>query len=148
MWRIFEKLQINLHFCPLIRSFAAVEPKNMHGIDIKEDYLLGLGNGILDKLLLDRTTDENIIWATDDYASMGDAYTFFRHITPELITGEHQNVIQPRVAKSEEERKLRARKMAEVFTPSWICNDMNNGVDERWFNRKQVFNIVTTLKVR
>ncbi len=28
----------------------------MHGIDIKEDYLLGLGNGILDTLLLDRTT--------------------------------------------------------------------------------------------
>ena len=28
MWRIFEKLQINLHFCPLIRTFAAVEPKN------------------------------------------------------------------------------------------------------------------------
>mgnify|MGYP007122042059 CR=1 FL=1 len=41
----------------------------MHSIDIKEDYLLGLGNGILDKLLLDRTTGENIIWATDDYAS-------------------------------------------------------------------------------
>ena len=116
----------------------------MHGIDIKEDYLLGLGNGILDTLLLDRTTGENIIWATDDYASMGDAYTFFQHITPELITGEHQNVIQPRVAKSEEERKLRARKMAEVFTPSWICNNMNNGVDERWFNLKPVFNIVTT----
>lgn len=33
----------------------------MHDIDIKEDYLLGLGNGILDKLLLDRTTGENII---------------------------------------------------------------------------------------
>ena len=118
----------------------------MHGIDIKEDYLLGLGNGILDTLLLDRTTGNNIIWATDDYASMGDAYTFFKHITPELITGEHKNVIQPRVAKSEEERKLRARKMAEVFTPSWVCNDMNNGVDERWFKRKPVFNIVSTEK--
>ena len=118
----------------------------MHGIDIKEDYLLGLGNGILDTLLLDRTTGNNIIWATDDYASMGDAYTFFKHITPELSTGEHKNVIQPRVAKSEEERKLRARKMAEVFTPSWVCNDMNNGVDERWFKRKPVFNIVSTEK--
>jgi hypothetical protein len=116
----------------------------MHGIDIKEDYLRGLGNGILDKLLLDRTTGENIIWATDDYASMGDAYTFFKHITPELITGEHKNVIQPRVAKSEEERKLRARKMAEVFTPSWICNNMNNGVDERWFKRTPVFNVAFT----
>jgi hypothetical protein len=50
-------------------------------------------------LLLDRTTSENIIWATDDYASMGDAYTFFQHITSELITGENANTIQPRVAK-------------------------------------------------
>lgn len=76
----------------------------MHGIDIKEDYLLSLGNGILDTLLLDRTTGENIIWATDDYASMGDDYTFFKHITPELITGKNANVIQPRVAKNEKEK--------------------------------------------
>ena len=119
-----------------------------YGIDIKEDELLAMGGGILDTLLLDRTTGENIIWATDDYASMGDAYTFFQHITPELITGNKQNVIQPRVAKSQEERKKRARKMAEVFTPSWLCNDMNNGVDERWFKRKPVFNVVTTEKGR
>lgn len=118
----------------------------MHSIDIKEDYLLGLGNGILDKLLLDRTTGKNIIWATDDYSFMGDAYTFFQHITPELITGEHRDVIQPRVAKSGEEKKLRARKMAEVFTPSWICNNMNNGVDEKWFERKPVFNSVSSEK--
>jgi len=116
----------------------------MYGIDIKEDELLAMGNGILDTLLFDRTTDENIIWATDDYASMGDSYTFFQHITPELITGANHNVIQPRVAKSEEERKKRARKMAEVFTPSWICNNMNNGVDEKWFKRKPVFNVVST----
>ena len=65
------------HFFLLILHFK----EYMYAIDIKEDYLLGLGNGILDKLLLDRTTGENIIWATDDYASMGDAYTFFQHIT-------------------------------------------------------------------
>ena len=40
----------------------------MHGINIKENYLLGLENSILDKLLLDRTTGENIISATDDHA--------------------------------------------------------------------------------
>lgn len=112
----------------------------LYGIDIKEDELLAMGGGILDTLLIDRTTGENIIWATDDYASLGDSYTFFKHITPELITGEKQNTIQPRVAKNEEERKKRARKMAEVFTPSWVCNDMNNSVDARWFKRKIVFN--------
>ena len=118
----------------------------MHSIDVKEDELLAMGGGILDMLLLDRTTGENIIWATDDYAYMGDAYAFSQPITPELITGENRNVIQPRISKNGEERKKRARKMAEVFTPSWVCNDMNNGVDEKWFNRKPVFNIVTTEK--
>ena len=112
----------------------------MHSIDIKEDELMAMGGGILDTLLLDRTTGENIIWATDDYAALGDAYTFHQHILPELITGKNQDVIQPRVAKKEEERRSRSRKMAEVFTPSWVCNKMNNGVDEKWFGRIPVFN--------
>ena len=30
--------------------------------------------------------------------------------------------------------------MAEVFTPSWICNAQNNLIDEAWFGRKDVFN--------
>jgi hypothetical protein len=30
--------------------------------------------------------------------------------------------------------------MAEVFTPSWVCNAQNNLVDEAWFGRKDVFN--------
>ena len=122
-------------------TFAHILTEHMHGIDIKEDELLAMGGGILDTLLIDRTTGENIIWATDDYAHLGDGYTFHNHITVEQITGEHHNVIQPRVSKSEEERRLRARKMAEVFTPSWVCNKMNNGVDEAWFKRSPVFNV-------
>ena len=34
----------------------------------------------------------------------------------------------------------RTRKAAEVFTPSWICNEMNNHCDEQWFGRPNVFN--------
>ena len=113
----------------------------LYGIDIKEDELLAMDGGILGALLLDRTTGENIIWATDDYAHLGETYTFHQHITIDLITGEHRNLIQPRVAKTEDERKQRARKMAEVFTPSWVCNKMNNGVDEAWFKRSPVFNV-------
>ena len=59
----------------------------MHGIDIKEDELLAMGGGILDTLLIDRTTGENIIWATDDYAHLGDGYTFHNHITVEQTKG-------------------------------------------------------------
>ena len=69
-----------------------------------------MGGGVLDTLLIDRTTGENIIWATDDYAVLGDSYTFFKHITPDLITGEKQNIIQPRVAKSEEDKEKESQK--------------------------------------
>lgn len=28
-----------------------------------------------------------------------------------------------------------------MFTPSWICNEQNNLIDEQWFGKKDVFNI-------
>lgn len=34
--------------------------------------------------------------------------------------------------------------MAEVFTPSWVCNAQNNLIDEAWFGRKDVFNAERT----
>lgn len=110
------------------------------GIDILEDEILSWGHEILEILLRDRSTDGFIIWATNDYESYGEGYSFFDHITPVKICEKNKQIIQPRVSKLEGERKFRSRKMAEVFTPSWVCNDMNNGVDEKWFNRKCVFN--------
>ena len=50
-------------------------------------------------------------------------------------------VIRPRVLKSKENQTDRAKDMAEVFTPSWVCNAQNNLVDEAWFGRKDVFNV-------
>ncbi len=78
MWLIVNNLKDYSYLCRLRIEY-------MHGINIKENYLLGLENSILDKLLLDRTTGENIIWATDDHAVFGDSYTFFKHITPESV---------------------------------------------------------------
>ena len=31
--------------------------------------------------------------------------------------------------------------MAEVFTPSWVCNAQNNLIDNAWFGREGVFNV-------
>ena len=42
------------------------------GIDIQEDEILSWGHEILENLLADHTTGENIIWATDDYSARGD----------------------------------------------------------------------------
>lgn len=84
-------------------------------------------------LLKDRTTGHNIIFATDAY----DTISFTEHITKKKLSLID---LQPRVSKSIEEQALRTRKKAEVFTPSWICNKMNNHCDEEWFGRKNVFN--------
>lgn len=81
-----------------------------------------------------------IIWATDDYASLGEDYTFHEPITVEKIIGEHGMIIRPRCKKSLEEQSQRIKDKAEVFTPSWVCNLQNNLVDEAWFGRKGVFN--------
>ena len=53
-------------------------------------------------------------------------------------------VIRPRVLKSKENQTDRSKDMAEVFTPSWVCNAQNNLVDEAWFGRKDVFNTEDT----
>lgn len=110
-------------------------------IDIREDDLLMLSAEVLDTLLRDHTTGKNIFWATHDYEALGSEYEYHSEILPHLITGEHGMVIRPRVLKSKEKQTDRAKDMAEVFTPSWVCNAQNNLVDEAWFGRKNVFNV-------
>ena len=110
-------------------------------IDIREDDLLELSPEVLSTLLRDHTTGRNIFWATHDYEALGSEYDYHAQILPELITGEHGMVIRPRVLKPKENQTDRAKDMAEVFTPSWVCNAQNNLVDEAWFGRKNVFNI-------
>lgn len=113
----------------------------MYGIDIKEDELLVRGSGILDMLLLDQTTGENIIWATDDYAKRGEGFRFHDKITIERVTGSNSKLIQPRVVKTRKDQLDRTKNMAEVFTPSWVCNSMTNLFDKTWFGRVNVFNV-------
>ena len=45
-----------------------------------------------------------------------------------------------RISKTLEEQQERTRKKAEVMTPVWLCNKMNNHADEQWFGCKDVFN--------
>jgi hypothetical protein len=37
-------------------------------------------------------------------------------------------------------QQSRSKEMAEVYTPSWICNAQNNLIDTAWFGRNEVFN--------
>ena len=93
---------------------------------------------VLDLLLKDKTTKQNIIFATDAYSSLGARFTDKSQITRDAL---EQFELQPRIEKNIEEQLTRTRKRAEVFTPAWICNKMNNYADEVWFKRKGVFNI-------
>lgn len=111
-------------------------------IDLSEDEILSWGQDILQTLLLDRTTGRNIYWATDDYKERGEGYTFFDEITIDKITGKNARTIQPRILKTLQNQRNRSRNMAEVFTPSWICNAQNNLIDEAWFGYSDVFNTV------
>ena len=99
-------------------------------IDVRKDDLLELSPEVLDILLRDHTTGKNIFWATHDYEALGSEYDYHSEIQPHLITGEKGMVIRPRVLKSKENQTDRSRDMAEVFTPSWICNAQNNLVDD------------------
>ena len=94
----------------------------------------------LKALLKDKTTKKNIIFATSVYSSKGTPIKETEQMTEDILKGFAQCEIQPRVLKNKEQQQERTRAKAEVFTPSWICNKMNNHCDEEWFGKKNVFN--------
>lgn len=117
----------------------------MFDSDVLEDSILDISPELLNILLKDHTTSKddvqcNIFWATSDYEHYGKGYEYDAQIIPQLITGANGHVIMPRVLKNRDTQSARSREMAEVFTPSWICNSQNNLIDEAWFGRKDVFN--------
>lgn len=109
-------------------------------IDILENDILEKYPEVLNKLLRDHTSQQNIFWATDNYMELGDKYQFSSHILTKSITGENGHIIMPRVKKDKDLQQSRVREMAEVFTPSWICNAQNNLIDSAWFENENVFN--------
>ncbi len=110
-------------------------------IDILEQGIWSVSESLLKLLLSDKTTRRNIYWGCQEYIKYGKRYAADKEIFPELITGKRTKVIQPRISKTKNEQVARTKRNAEVFTPSWICNEMNNLCDEEWFGRKDVFNI-------
>ena len=93
---------------------------------------------VLNKLLMDKTTGKNIIWATDSYSDRGKGYQRDQQMLFEQVI--KSGFLQPRILKSLEIQKERTKKNAEVYTPAWICNLMNNQIDQDWFDDKKGFN--------
>lgn len=114
-------------------------------VDIKENDIFEFSPELLSALLKDHSlsTQEqqvNIFWATDNYAERGVGYQYYDEIKVENITADNGMVIVPRSVKSRQQQQQRSREMAEVFTPSWVCNAQNNLVDNAWFDREGIFN--------
>lgn len=80
----------------------------------------------LNILLKDNTTKKNIVWATNDYENIS---------ASDEIQLSQINLIRSRYEKVREQQKNRTRDRAEIFTPTWICNEQNNLIDEN-FDRK------------
>lgn len=94
---------------------------------------------VLETLLADRTTGKNIIWADGEYEQLGEGYAAEDEITCEAIAGTNSGVIKPRVLKEQERQSKRTKARAEVFTPSWLVNEMANALDEDWFRHEGTF---------
>lgn len=100
---------------------------------------------VLNVLLLDKSDKtgtnkyNNIIWATGDYSEYGEDFCDTAYIKKAALL-EYPDIICPRTEKSLQTQTERTRKKAEVFTPSWVCNKMNNYMDADWFGRENVFN--------
>ena len=96
---------------------------------------------VLSILLKDRTANRNILFATDAYAEKPGCGPQ-DSMKVEHFRGANALSIRPRAAKSALEQRERTRQMAEVFTPTWLCNVMNNVLDEVWFGQPEVFTVI------
>jgi len=83
---------------------------------------------LLPLLLFDHSRQSNIL--LDDNTE----------ITVQLILKSPETFTRPRYLYPSDNKKIRCKKNAEVFTPSWMCNIQNNLIDGQWFGRKNVFN--------
>ena len=123
-----------------------MKDNNIGNIDIREDYLLKKDH-LLEILLQDKSTDKNIVWATDSYEKKGELFAPFAAIISDLVTGKNGNLIQPRAVKSKEEQIYRTREKAEVFTPLSIVKQMNEACDTKKVTKNNWQEYVTLLKL-
>ena len=69
-------------------------------LDVVEESICAFDSSILRRLLQDKTTKRNILWATKDYESLGPEYGETCEIIPELITGRKHIVDPAEICKS------------------------------------------------
>lgn len=108
-------------------------------VGIQDEILKIQSLGLLNKLLFDKTTKRNILWATDAYKNLGTDFGRNKEIKVPLITGRNSFVIKNRARKALEQQTERVKQHGEVFTPFWVCKKMINCADKNWFSTPDVF---------
>ena len=112
----------------------------------KHFEILRTDKRLLEILLLDNSTNSNLLWATDYYNLNDSDYLPNQNIPIDAVFAKKLSIIKPRILKTKKEQDSRSKNSAEVFTPSWVCNNQNNLLDEVWFGQKSVFNIENECK--
>ena len=95
-------------------------------IDIMGQEILEMSEKIINTLLKDQTTGNNICWGTEHYIELGQDYYPQEPITKGLIIGNRQNVIRPRIVKDNEEKVKRTKEKAEVWYDDLPVDSVNN----------------------
>ena len=109
---------------------------------MKTENLLDIKNIISKNLLVDHSTGKNIVWATNMYKKYDKKYEKNNQMYVEdIIKAFEDGILVPRILKSKDDQNKRTKSNAEVFTPSWVINQMNNYCDEQWFGVKDIFNL-------
>ena len=126
------------------KTFDEYVLDNPETISIEPYRIIGNNKALMDILLSDRNTGNNLLWVTDNYISEGTGFEPRDQINYLFIINPNR-IIRPRYLKTQSAQRNRSRDMAEVFTPPWIVNKQNNLVDEQWFGRAEIFNIESGL---
>lgn len=91
-------------------------------------------------LISDKTTGGKLRWATGFYSPLGPGFEAADELTEDCTAAIGSRPILIRTERTKQDKVRRTRTQAEVFTPSWVCNEQNNLVDEAWFGRPSPFN--------
>ena len=126
------------------KSFDQYILEHSETISIEPYRAIGNNKALMEILLSDRNTGNNLLWVTDNYSSEGAGFDSRDSIQYLYILNPNR-IIRPRYLKSQSVQRNRSRDMAEVFTPPWVVNKQNNLVDEQWFGRCHVFNVESGL---
>lgn len=94
---------------------------------------------VREMLLKDFSSQSNIVFGTDSYERYGKGYGIFDHIDLSKIVNDGKFAIRRKIDKDDDDSYDRAKKHSETFTPSWVCELMNDVIDDEYFGIDSVF---------